>query len=130
MPATLISPCVSCLENETDWSDYCCHDCRDRRRELRDRILNAQLQDRLDTGSAGDLIVVHRGWSRYISVDDMLANRIRCDTVTLTADGRHYIASPHEGPTADQVYVERWEPAGRAFHGFIDSVSRRIVQWG
>jgi hypothetical protein len=40
----------------------------------------------------------------------------------------------HEGESAEQVYVERYEMRGaafvRVFHGWIDSESRKLVQAG
>ncbi len=54
--------------------------------------------------------------------------------VTATSDGRGYVAEWHDenvdGAFADSVYVERYSPMGREFHGFIDSVSRKLVQTG
>ena len=51
--------------------------------------------------------------------------------VTLTSDGRHYDRHGwHKGPTAEDVRVERWTPQGMVFHGYIDSVSRHLVQAG
>jgi len=51
--------------------------------------------------------------------------------VTLTSDGGRYSQNGwHTGEEAEWVQVERWTPEGRVFHGFIDSVSRRLVQAG
>ena len=51
--------------------------------------------------------------------------------VTLTSDGRHYNRQGwHEGPTAEDIRVERWTPQGMVFHGYLDSVSRKLVQAG
>ena len=51
--------------------------------------------------------------------------------VTLTSDGRHYDRNGwHEGPTAEDIRVERWTPQGMVFHGYLDSVSRKLVQAG
>ncbi len=55
--------------------------------------------------------------------------------VTATSDGGRYVADWHreelDGAFADEsVYVERYTAAGREFHGFIDKVSRKIVQAG
>lgn len=53
------------------------------------------------------------------------------EAVFLTSDGRGYVEAWHQGPEADgAVFVERWTAAGRAFHGWVDPVSRRIVQAG
>jgi hypothetical protein len=50
--------------------------------------------------------------------------------VILTSDGRGYELGWHEGPEAEAVYLERWDTTGRVFHGWVDSVSRRLVQAG
>lgn len=51
--------------------------------------------------------------------------------VTLTMDGRAAFTSEwHQGPETDWVFVERWTPLGRVFHGWVDSASRRLLQAG
>lgn len=53
------------------------------------------------------------------------------EEVTLTSDGRQYAPGWHSGDVAEWVYVERWtRGVGRTFHGWIDSVSRQLVQAG
>ena len=64
-----------------------------------------------------DLMVCHRG-----DVVGAVARSVR-----LSADGRSWIPVLHDGPEADPVYVEE-HCADGAFHGWVDSVSRRIVQ--
>lgn len=124
--------CVGCFTGSTGWDDYLCLGCRDRSRELRSRILNAKLRDIIDTG-AGPLTVVHRSWPAGTTVQRVLADALPADSVVLTSDGRSYYAEPHQGtesPIESWVYVERWEQRGRVFHGYVDPISRRIVQWG
>jgi hypothetical protein len=75
---------------------------------------------------------LHRSWSYG-------ADLIVCDrgdvvggvarSVRLSADGRSWSTVLHEGPEAEPVYVEEHGPDG-AFHGWVDSVSRRIVYNG
>jgi hypothetical protein len=51
----------------------------------------------------------------------------------LSQDGGFFSTSVwHEGPEAETVYVERWnvETGQREFHGYVDSVSRKLVQTG
>lgn len=64
----------------------------------------------------------------------------------LTADGQPALGSWHEGPVADAdghcpecgpgagcyeaVQYERYAPEGRVGHGFVDPISRKIVQTG
>lgn len=51
----------------------------------------------------------------------------------LSEDGGIFSTSVwHDGPTADTVYVERWDVGNgvREFHGYVDSVSRKLVQTG
>lgn len=54
--------------------------------------------------------------------------------VTATSDGRRYVGEWHredvDGPFADSVYVEVYDYMGRKFHGYIDAVSRKLVQTG
>lgn len=53
------------------------------------------------------------------------------EAVWLSEDGRAFDTTRwHEGPEAQAVYVERWTPIGRAFHGWVDSASRRMIQAG
>lgn len=52
--------------------------------------------------------------------------------VVLTEDGLPYTGGWHTGLVADedQVRVERYENGRRAFHGYIDKVTRRLTQTG
>jgi hypothetical protein len=53
------------------------------------------------------------------------------EIVWLSQDGRAFDTTAwHEGDSAATVYVERWTPLGRAFHGWVDASSRRLVQAG
>ncbi len=130
---TTFDLCVRCLVGESSFADYFCVDCRDAQLERKDRILNLDLRDRIDTG-AGLLICVQRGWPLGTTVEQVLAGTAgRADTITLTSDGRSYAAAPHDGPVGpidELVYVERWSSLGREFHGYVHPTSRRIVQWG
>jgi hypothetical protein len=56
--------------------------------------------------------------------------------VTATSDGGRYAQGEwhreeHDGAFSDEtVYVETYDRVGRTFHGYIDKVSRKIVQTG
>jgi hypothetical protein len=77
------------------------------------------------------LRVNRRSWSRGAEEAAIIAGTLPADEVVLTSDGRHYDHHGwHEGPEADAIYVERWTRQGREFHGWVDSVSRRLVQAG
>lgn len=76
------------------------------------------------------LIVNHRSFG-HADEDRVVLGLVDAIEVTLTSDGRYYNQGEwHTGPEAESVYVERWDATGRIFHGFIDSVSRRLVQAG
>jgi hypothetical protein len=80
------------------------------------------------------MIVCQCGWSREaeqeFGIDAIIAGEVAAERWTITQDGRSYIAQWHKGESAGAVYVERWEDGGRAFHGWIDVDSRKIVQAG
>jgi hypothetical protein len=81
-----------------------------------------------------EMIVNQCGWSREaeaeFGIDAIIAGEVAAERWTITQDGRGYIAEWHQGESADAVYVERWEDGGRAFHGWVDVTSRKIVQAG
>lgn len=55
----------------------------------------------------------------------------RVVSALLSTDGRGYTGRWHDGPeSGSTAYVERWTEAGLDFHGFVDSVSRDLVQAG
>lgn len=79
----------------------------------------------------GEVRVCGRTWAPGVDAEDAVRGRVLPVSVRLSSDGRAWTSEPHFGPeTGEVVYVERWTPGGRAFHGFIDSVSRRVVQAG
>jgi hypothetical protein len=77
----------------------------------------------------GILTIVGKGYPADADVREVIAGRATPDRVDLSADGRAWVDAWHSGPEAgDAVYVERH---GRgAFHGWVDAVSRRLVQAG
>lgn len=89
--------------------------------EIVDRLRTGDLRKRVRTGFGGSLII---------------ANAVYVDgkgTVTLTEDGLPAITDQwHTGDhDGDSLYFERWEgPSRRMFHGYIDPVTRRLVQTG
>ena len=77
-----------------------------------------------------DLIVNQVSYGQ-VPVEDVFSGAALPIEATLTADGRHYDRRGwHEGAEAEAVYVERHTREGCVFHGWIDSVSRRLVQAG
>lgn len=75
-------------------------------------------------------LIVWRTSFGNVPIEDALDGTAKPVEAWLSADGRHYVAEWHEGPEADAVYVERHDVTGCTFHGWVDSVSRRIVQTG
>jgi hypothetical protein len=94
-------------------------------------ILARTYGERVNTGEGIALTVNRRSWSPGADEAAIVAGTLPAESVVLTADGRRYDDRGwHEGPEAEWIYVERWTAAGREFHGWIDSVSRRILQAG
>lgn len=84
----------------------------------------------IQTGSGFPLFASHASYGRQ-RVEAVIARNVLAQEVTLTTDGRDYRRGGwHQGPEAGWVYVERWDADGLAFHGFIDSGSRRLLQAG
>jgi hypothetical protein len=95
------------------------------------REQGAMVRQTLETGSGIPLHPIAASYPIGSAWDAITAGTVQPESVTLTSDGRHYdVRGWHEGPEAGSVYVERWTPAGRTFHGWIDSRSRRLVQAG
>lgn len=98
-------------------------------------MITSTLQTVHSDNLGADLIVVACGWDRETEalhgLDALLARTVPVDRYTATADGRSYIAEWHRGAeSGDAVYVERVEHGAVVFHGWIDPISRRIVQAG
>lgn len=52
-------------------------------------------------------------------------------SILATQDGRGAVCGEwHAGPEAEAVYFETWTLAGRMDHGWIDAVTRKVVQTG
>lgn len=90
--------------------------------EILDRFRTGDLRKRIRTGFGGSLIIANadNGPSTL-------------GFILLTEDGLP--ASTNEWHTGDEhgdsVYVERWDgPGRRTFHGYVDPVSRKLVQTG
>lgn len=72
----------------------------------------------------------------YGQVPDELMPSVLDQTLTPeyvvgSSDGRGYFSEWHSGEeSGESVYVEKWSIGGCQFHGFVDSVSRKIVQSG
>lgn len=79
----------------------------------------------------GNLTVVGTSFPAGTTLDEIDRDAVRPESAMLSSDGRHWIDGWHSGAeSGEAVYVERHTPGGCVFHGFIDSVSRRIVQTG
>lgn len=79
------------------------------------------------------LFVNHLSYGAHVDVDEVLARTAQPEEATLTSDGRSaHTHAWHEGPAADDewVRVERYSHRGMEFHGFVHSVSRRLLQTG
>src|SRR5262245_18476837 len=75
-----------------------------------------------------DLTVVQLGYGAVAS-EDVLSGKARPVEAYLAADGRGWMMAWHEGPeTGEPIYVERHDRDGCQFHGYVDSISRRVIQ--
>lgn len=94
-------------------------------------ILATYGRDTVDTGAGTPLQVNLREYG-HVDQQDIIDRVAVPHTVTLTQDGRGYDRDTrHTGPpTGPLVYVERWTPQGRQFHGWIDPTTRQLVQAG
>ena len=95
-------------------------------------VASLALHDRVWSPNANqELTVVGLSYG-HVPAEDVLSGRARPTEAKLSADGQSFVTSRwHEGEPSDEtVYVERLTAEGRAFHGFIDSQSRRLVQAG
>jgi hypothetical protein len=94
-------------------------------------VSTLSLRDRVWSPNAlADLTVVELSYG-HVPSEDVLSGRARPIEARLSADGRAFDSSRwHEGESSDEVYVERITAAGRAFHGYVDAQSRRLVQAG
>jgi hypothetical protein len=125
--------CGNALDDRDDWirSDGRCATCVEAWDLLVQEVMEARLGERVDTGAVGALIVNQRSFPASATVESVLDGTAKADEVTLTSDGRGATTSAwHTGPEAEWVFVERWTSAGRAFHGHLDSVSRKLLQSG
>lgn len=93
-------------------------------------VLTLPLRSVVESG-AGPLILNQRSFPAGTDVAAIIDGSAVPESVTLTSDGRGAVTTVwHRGPEAEWVFVERWTAAGRAFHGWVDSVSRRLLQSG
>ena len=75
-----------------------------------------------------ELTLVARRWDQPGITDP---RNLPADHVALSSDGRRWIDGWHTGPeSAEAVYVESHIRGGASFHGWVDAVSRRVVQAG
>lgn len=99
---------------------------------VRVAVLTADCGDVLDAGD-GPLIVNHVSYAKGTPIEAVLDDTAVAEMVVLTADGRHALYQEwHEGPPTDDEWVryERWTAEGRVAHGYIDTVTRKLVQTG
>ena len=124
--------CGNALDERDDWTrtDGRCATCVEAWELLLAEVMGAKPGDRVDTGAAGVLVAVQRSFG-IVPVESVLDGTAAAVEVTLTSDGRGAVTNTwHEGAESAWVFVERWTAAGRVFHGWVDSVSRRLLQAG
>lgn len=91
-------------------------------------ILYSRCRDQIAT-DGGVLTISQMAWAEGVTVE--MIDFTPATTAVLTSDGRHAnTAEWHVGPEAEWVYVERWDTTGRAFHGWVDGTSRKLLQTG
>lgn len=95
-------------------------------------ILRAGVSTRDAFASEGMTLRVNAlSWAIGTDVEAVIAGTVAPESATLTADGRHYNSEGwHTGPESEWVRVERYTADGRVFHGWVDSVSRKLLQAG
>lgn len=81
------------------------------------------------------LQVSQRSWKRGADEAAIIAGLLCPDSAIATQDCRRAdLSAWHEGPVTDEVFYERYELVDglviRRSHGWIDSVSRKLVQAG
>ena len=78
----------------------------------------------------GELTVVGLSYGR-VPAEDVLDGTAKPIEAHVSSDGRSWLSEWHRGPeSGDAAYVERHDATGCVFHGWVDSVSRLIVQSG
>jgi hypothetical protein len=85
------------------------------------------------TGFGGAVVPVAATYPANVAEDAVVARTAVPEHILATEDGLW--AEPlvwHDGPESseDSVYYERWESGVRVGHGYVDRVSRRLVQSG
>lgn len=93
-------------------------------------ILSLPLRSVVES-DGGSLVVCHRSFPADAPLKSVLDGTATAESVTLTSDGRQALTSEwHEGAEYEWVFVERWTAAGRVFHGWVDSATRKLLQTG
>jgi hypothetical protein len=102
----------------------------------RSHVSTMRLGEGYRTGFGGWLIVNTLSYGNAVSMESVIAHEAPVLEAILTEDGRMVNLDewddgrlPLDGES-QSVYVERWTPEGRMFHGYVDSVSRKVVQTG
>lgn len=93
--------------------------------ESPESLLRLPCATRIATVEGDELVLTQR---IGVEIDDGSAGR--ATEVVLTADGRGKLDGWHEGTESSWIRFERHSAYGRVSHGFIDSVSRRLLQAG
>lgn len=95
------------------------------------QVLSTRVGQSVETpAQMGPLVCVGRSYPAGTTYDMVEDGSAEVLSAKFSADGRTWTGEWHSGPEADAVYVERWGADGSGFHGWVDSVSRRIVQAG
>lgn len=77
-----------------------------------------------------ELTVIGRTFARGVGLEQIQAGDAEPIGFVASSDGRSVQTLWHDGPAAGEAYYERFEHGARVAHGWVDSVSRRIVQTG
>jgi hypothetical protein len=95
-------------------------------------ITKLQGLETIDTGE-GIALICNLAQYGQVPVETVLDGTATPVHVVLSQDGRRVDYSNwHEGPAEDAewVFYERWTPEGRRAHGWVHSVSRKLLQSG
>lgn len=92
------------------------------------------VRDRIES-IGGPMLTVQQVSYGLAALADVQAGTARPIEATATEDGRPALPAFHRpdvdgDESADAVYYERYAVGGRISHGWVDRVSRRIVQTG
>jgi hypothetical protein len=88
--------------------------------------------DRISSANLGaDLTVCQISYGR-VATEDVLEGRAGAEAIYASQDGRSFLMewAREADDSGDAVYVEILRKSGSDFHGWVDAISRKIVQTG